>query len=181
GGALLLGGWWGLHGAGASRLARPGSAPDRPPAPSAELPRAAPSGAARVPGGALGAEPARPRDVARPAEKPLTPSRRALSASSPPVVPALAVDELGTPRERLLAEPARALPAARAAQLGTLSRRASARIAALEAALERATGAEREAISSDLAALRKNERYRARLLPGAAPAPTRPGASAGAR
>lgn len=164
---LAIGAWVCLHGAESSRAATRGtddpgsatgvSAPDRQEAAETIPPAVAP------------AEPAA-------APRKSSAARDALERSAPPVVAALSIDLLGSPRERLLAM--RGAPApARADQLDTLSDRTRAHIKALEQALATASGPERARIEQDLATFQKNDRYRSRLISPTVRSSTRPGAA----
>ena len=80
--------------------------------------------------------------------KPPTESRTALLESRVPVAPELSIDNLGTeqsPRERLLSQ-GRGASKTRQVQLDTLSDRANAHLARLQADRARATGEERARI-----------------------------------
>jgi hypothetical protein len=116
-------------------------------------------------------------DRAAQGPKPPTDSRTALAESHMPVVAALSIDRLGSPRERLLAEK-RGVNEARQAQLDHLSGRAQAHIARLEAERAMATGADRKRLDDTLAKLKKNESMRSRAIIATVHSPMRPGAAA---
>jgi hypothetical protein len=110
--------------------------------------------------------------------KPPTASRTALLESRVPVAPALSIDNLGTeqsPRERLLSQ-GRGASETRQVQLDTLSNRANAHLARLQAERALATGEERARIDRDIAAIKRNQSFRARIVTTTGHAPLRPGA-----
>ena len=111
--------------------------------------------------------------------KPPTESRTALLESRVPVVPALSIDNVGTPgtpRERLLAERRGGASEMRQVQLDRLSDRADAYLARLKAERTHATGEERARIDRNIAAIKRNQSFRARIVTTTGHAPVRPGA-----
>jgi len=110
--------------------------------------------------------------------KPPTESRTALMDSRVPIAPALSIDNVGTPgtaRERLLAQ-SRGPSESRQVQLDRLSDRADAYLARLNAQRAQATGEERARIDRDIAAIKRNQAFRARIVTTTGHAPVRPGA-----
>jgi hypothetical protein len=112
--------------------------------------------------------------------KPATESRTALMESKVPVVAALSIDNVGsvgTPRERLLQQ-SRGASETRQVQLDNLSDRAAAYLARLEAERVHATGEERARIDRNIAAVKRNQSFRGRIVTTTGHAPVRPGARA---
>jgi hypothetical protein len=123
----------------------------------------------RPPRGALPA-PA-PRETTGP--KPITASREALMDSHPPVVATLSIDQLGSPRERLLAT--HGTGEARQAQLGRLSDRTAAYLEKLRAERAQATGDERTRLTQTIKTLERNQSMRTRIMTTGVHVPARPG------
>ena len=107
--------------------------------------------------------------------KPMTRSREALLDSRVPVVAALSVDQLGSPRERPLA--ARGGGEARQAQLDRLNDRPAAHLEKLRAARNHATGEERARLTRAIKTLEKNQSLRSRVITATVHVPARPGTS----
>lgn len=105
--------------------------------------------------------------------KPMTESREALLDSRPPIVAALSVDQLGSPRERLLAT--QRVSEARQAQLDRLSDRTARHLEKLEAERADATGEDRVRLTQTIKALRKNQSLRGRVMKPTVHVPARPG------
>jgi len=112
-----------------------------------------------------------PHEMAGP--KPVTASREALMDSHPPVVAPLSVEQLGSPRERLLAM--HGTTEARQAQLDRLSDRTAAHIERLRAEQARATGEDRARITTEIKRLERNQSMRARVMTTGVRVPARPG------
>ncbi len=174
---LAVGAWVCLHGAESSRAATRSAASTpnaaRASAPDRQDPTQDPQ-AARSP-----RSPRSPGAAALPAAiagKPMTAARSALAASHPPIVASRSIDQLGSPRERLVAM-RRAPDATRAAQRDALGGRTRAHIDALKAQLATAQGADRARLEDELARFEKNDRYRSRMIPSTVRASTRPGAT----
>jgi hypothetical protein len=109
--------------------------------------------------------------------KPPTESRTALMESKVPVVPAMSIDHVGTPREQLLQE-RRGASESRQVQLDQLSDRTAAYLARREAERSHATGEERARIDRNIATIKRNQSFRARIVTTTGRVPVRPGARA---
>ena len=106
----------------------------------------------------------------------MTESRAALIEESHiPVVATLSVDQLGSPREQLLA--AQGPSEARQAQLNRLSDRTQAHLEKLRAERDQATGDERARLTRTIKTFEKNESLRGRVLRATVRVPARPGTS----
>jgi hypothetical protein len=108
--------------------------------------------------------------------KPITASRQALMDSHPPVVATLSVEQLGSPRERVLAM--HGTTEARQAQLDRLSSRTAARIERLQAERAQATGEDRARLTDEIKRLERNQSMRARVMTTGVHVPARPGSVA---
>ena len=118
-----------------------------------------------------------PEAPPRTGPKPPTESRTALMESKVPVVPAMSIDHVGTPREQLLQE-RRGASESRQVQLDQLSDRAEAYLARLRAERAHATGEERARIDRNIASIKRNQSFRARIVTTTGHVPVRPGARA---
>ncbi len=116
----------------------------------------------------------RPNEATGP--KPVTASREALMDSHPPVVAALSVEQLGSPRERLLAM--HGTTEARQAQLDRLSDRTRARIEQLKTERAQATGDDRARLTEQIRRLERNQAMRGRIMTTGVHLPARPGSVA---
>jgi hypothetical protein len=154
----------------------------RPQAPSADEPARPAAAIAGPTWVATKAPPRPPRPLLAPkpnettGPKPVTASREALMDSHPPVVAPLSVEQLGSPRERLLAM--HGTTEARQAQLDRLSDRTRARIETLQAERARATGEERARLTEQIKRLERNQAMRARITTAGVHVPARPGTAA---
>lgn len=111
------------------------------------------------------------RDPAMP--KPMTPGRAALAESHPPIVATLSIDQLGTPRERLLAS--RGATEARQAQLDRLGDRTATHLEKLREQRRHASGEERAKLDETIRVLEKNQSLRSRVVKATVHVPARPG------
>ncbi|HVW25894.1 MAG TPA: hypothetical protein VHC69_11015 [Polyangiaceae bacterium] len=154
--------------------------PARKPAASPETP-AEPGAVTTAPTWVATKIPPRPPRTALPSAapkassgpKPMTQSREALLDSRPPIVATLSVDQLGSPRERLLA--AQRVSEARQAQLDRLSDRTARHLEKLKAERAEATGEERAHLTRTIQTLEKNQSLRGRVMKPTVHVPARPG------
>jgi hypothetical protein len=93
-----------------------------------------------------------------------------------PVVATLSVDQLGSPRERLLA--AHGTGEARQAQLDRLSDRTAAHLEKLRTERAQATGEERARLTRTIENLERNQSMRRRVMGTTVHVAARPGTSA---
>jgi hypothetical protein len=148
----------------------------RPWEPRAEQPRATPAAnawVATMPSRPVHAEapPERAPEPLHPAgPKPATDSRTALMESRVPALAVAALQQVDSPRQRLLAQ-SRGPGESRIAQVSRLSERSQDALARLRAARAGAQGEQRARLDRAIHAIERNQGYRTRIVAGRPPPP----------